>query len=296
MTLVRIAGSQVTVGHTSLGGWWLVLYLALMLGYFFVLEVTTGQSAGKALAGLRVLGPDASRPSAGAIAGRTVLRLIDWLPGFYLVGFISMLATGQRRRRLGDLAAGTDVVQLRPAPRGGLAAVLTMATLVVIGLCTLSLSVPGTYEGHYVAFRYPTSWQAGSVRVTARAGSQDKLWDVEVSPGTAGTVIIAAYGLNFTITQGNLAANIPALQNLTASLYQNAGGALRGGPDRITVGGLPAVRFLGTLLIAGRRFEDTVTYAFKDSTEYLINCEQTAAGAAQMERGCAQVVNTFQAG
>ena len=40
---------------------------------------------------------------------RTLLRVVDGV-GFYLVGLVSMLATGERRQRLGDLAAGTVVV------------------------------------------------------------------------------------------------------------------------------------------------------------------------------------------
>jgi uncharacterized RDD family membrane protein YckC len=46
----------------------------------------------------------------GAIVLRTLLRVVDWLP-FYLVGFIVVLATGSRRRRLGDLAAKTSVAR-----------------------------------------------------------------------------------------------------------------------------------------------------------------------------------------
>ena len=49
---------------------------------------------------------------------RTVLRLVDGL-GVYLVGLIAMLATGERRQRLGDLAAGTIVTTIeedRPEP------------------------------------------------------------------------------------------------------------------------------------------------------------------------------------
>ena len=52
---------------------------------------------------------DGSRPGAGQIATRTVLRLIDGI-FFYLVGFVAILATGHRRQRLGDLAAKTTVV------------------------------------------------------------------------------------------------------------------------------------------------------------------------------------------
>lgn len=50
----------------------------------------------------------------GDIAVRTALRLIDGL-FLYLVGLIVMLVTGERRGRLGDLAAGTMIVSADPA-------------------------------------------------------------------------------------------------------------------------------------------------------------------------------------
>ena len=52
------------------------------------------------------------------IALRTVLRLVDGL-FFYLVGLIVMIATGERRGRLGDLVGGTMIVAADAAgPRG----------------------------------------------------------------------------------------------------------------------------------------------------------------------------------
>jgi uncharacterized RDD family membrane protein YckC len=39
-----------------------------------------------------------------------VLRIIDWLPFFYLIGFVLILVTSNRQR-LGDLAANTIVVR-----------------------------------------------------------------------------------------------------------------------------------------------------------------------------------------
>jgi uncharacterized RDD family membrane protein YckC len=82
--------------------------VAWVLYYYFALELLTGQTLGKKLMGLRVAQPDGSPPELRQIAVRTVLRLVDGL-GVYLVGLITMLATGKRRQRLGDLAAGTIV-------------------------------------------------------------------------------------------------------------------------------------------------------------------------------------------
>jgi hypothetical protein len=49
---------------------------------------------------------------------RNVLRLVDILPGAYLVGMITIIVT-RRNQRLGDLAAGTLVVRERTVPPSG---------------------------------------------------------------------------------------------------------------------------------------------------------------------------------
>src|SRR6266508_5668612 len=82
----------------TLNGAWSLVYLAVVLGYYFVLEVAVGQTVGKRLLGLRVVGADGSRPSAAAIAVRTLLRLVDWLPALYLVCLRdATLRNGHRR-------------------------------------------------------------------------------------------------------------------------------------------------------------------------------------------------------
>jgi hypothetical protein len=45
-------------------------------------------------------------------AARNLLRVIDILPAFYLVGMVTVLASS-RNQRLGDLAAGTVIVRQR---------------------------------------------------------------------------------------------------------------------------------------------------------------------------------------
>src|SRR5262249_60607544 len=84
------------------------------------------------LLGRRVVRPGGSRASAAAVAGRTLLRLIDWLPALYLTGFITVLATGPRRQRLGDLAARTGVARALPARRPGLAYIPLALVLVAV--------------------------------------------------------------------------------------------------------------------------------------------------------------------
>ena len=91
-------------------GLW-VLGPVWFLGYYVLFEGTTGQTPGKRLFGLMVLGRDGSRCTLRAAAIRTVLRAVDGA-AFYLVGAgIAVLTDGDRR--LGDVAAGTQVVHTR---------------------------------------------------------------------------------------------------------------------------------------------------------------------------------------
>ena len=101
-------GGSVSLYLTGPGA---ILYLVLVFLYYFALEAAFGRTLGKLVLGLRVVRTDGGRPSVLAIAVRTLLRAVDFLPLMYVVGLIMLLATAPRRRRLGDLAARTRVVQ-----------------------------------------------------------------------------------------------------------------------------------------------------------------------------------------
>jgi uncharacterized RDD family membrane protein YckC len=78
--------------------------------YFFLLEGAFGATLGKAVAGVHVrLADGSSRIGFRASLWRNLLRLIDGV-GFYFLGYLVALFSRQRRR-IGDLAAGTVVVQ-----------------------------------------------------------------------------------------------------------------------------------------------------------------------------------------
>ena len=86
-------------------------FFATALAYHGVLESISGQTVGKRLLGIRVVrAVDGSRASVGQVVARTVLRLVDGF-ALYLVGLITVLATGSKRQRLGDMAAGTTVTR-----------------------------------------------------------------------------------------------------------------------------------------------------------------------------------------
>ena len=86
------------------------LLVLLWLAYFIVPEGLFGASFGKILNGLCVVRVDGAPVAFGSIVIRNVLRVIDVLPGAYLLGGVLVLVGGDSQR-LGDLAAGTTVIR-----------------------------------------------------------------------------------------------------------------------------------------------------------------------------------------
>jgi uncharacterized RDD family membrane protein YckC len=89
----------------------IICYFVTGIGYGVLLEwIWRGQTLGKRLLRLRVLDASGLRLQLHQVLLRNLLRFVDMLPAFYLLGgVVSILSP--RAQRLGDLAAGTVVVQ-----------------------------------------------------------------------------------------------------------------------------------------------------------------------------------------
>jgi uncharacterized RDD family membrane protein YckC len=309
--MVLLAGLLVimglTVGQHSAGGGgfsvslspaWALAYLALLLAYYFALETTTGQTVGKRLLGLQVVRADGSRPSAWAISARTLLRIIDWLPLLYLAGFITMLATGRRQQRLGDLAAGTAVARALPARHRGLALVpLAVVLAAAAGLSAsfaASAGGPRTYQAHGVSFDYPAGWQpvtTSGISFRAQFG-RAALWSAALAFGPDDAIIAAAYPA--PPPAASLAAFTPAFGLLLRQVIAQAAWAMQAGPDRTRMGGMPALVAWATGPAAdGTPAASTFVFAFTRTTEYEIDCQHTQENAVQVAQACGQVTRTF---
>lgn len=82
-------------------------------GYYVYFEtVWNGQTPGKRYARLRAIREGGLPVDISRAATRNLVRVIDFLPLFYLLGMIVVLCSS-RNKRLGDIAAGTIVVKER---------------------------------------------------------------------------------------------------------------------------------------------------------------------------------------
>jgi uncharacterized RDD family membrane protein YckC len=88
-----------------------LLFFGVSIGYAIVLEwCWQGQTLGKRVMGLRVMDLRGLRLHASQIVIRNLLRFVDSLPLFYMLGGIMCLVS-RHSQRLGDLAANTIVIQ-----------------------------------------------------------------------------------------------------------------------------------------------------------------------------------------
>lgn len=97
----------------------------MLIGLFFLGPIVfydllceyllNGQSVGKIALNIRVVMLDGSQPGLGAYLLRWVLRIVE--SGAVLFGIVPIIvvAINGKGQRLGDIAAGTTVVKLKPA-------------------------------------------------------------------------------------------------------------------------------------------------------------------------------------
>lgn len=80
-----------------------------MFLYFVLLEGTVGATLGKWVLGLRVINEEGSKPGLVKSMFRNVLRVIDGLPAFNIIGIVLILRSPECAR-YGDRIARTRVV------------------------------------------------------------------------------------------------------------------------------------------------------------------------------------------
>jgi uncharacterized RDD family membrane protein YckC len=109
----------ITIGAAAAAGakWFVAIIVIIdfvvFWGYYGLFEAYwRGQTPGKRVMKIRVIKDSGRQITLFESLARNLIRVVDYMPGFYLVGLITMLCN-KRNKRLGDLAAGTIVVHER---------------------------------------------------------------------------------------------------------------------------------------------------------------------------------------
>ena len=89
---------------------WFAPAAIIYLLYHPLLEIImAGRTPGKRMAGIRIVNLQGMTPSASAILMRNLFRLLDGLPGLYILGLATVALT-KHQVRIGDLASGLILV------------------------------------------------------------------------------------------------------------------------------------------------------------------------------------------
>ncbi|MDR3035221.1 MAG: hypothetical protein LBV78_19355 [Kitasatospora sp.] len=147
----------------------------------------------------------------------------------------------------------------------------------------------GSYAGHGVSFRYPAGWLQGTPGGPA-CGCQ---WATGVGLDPPDTIYIFGRRMGARVTAQNLSAVTPSVTRAVRGGFRLAGDRLLAGPQAITVGGMPALRFQGTKTHPDG--QGTLTIVFNGMTRYDITGDSAPAKARAVQQGCAQVLRTFKA-
>lgn len=123
--LGAIMGVLALVSYDLASAFSILTYFIVSIGYGMIMEYFwRGQTIGKRLFRLRVMDEQGLYLQFHQVAIRNLLRFVDCLPAFYLVGGLACLTT-RHAQRLGDVVANTIVVWNPKIPEPNLDQVIT---------------------------------------------------------------------------------------------------------------------------------------------------------------------------
>lgn len=230
--IVQIAGlipDRTYDDEPLLAGAIFLLLLSAWFNYFWLAEWRWGKTIGKAIVSIHVAAEDGGRPSLGAATVRNLLRTVDVLG----IGPI-LIATSQRRQRLGDRAARTVVVRDKAAEQAPAAATPE--------------GLPPVASGAASASGRRSPWRERIGIPPRRWSPAQVVWGVLAVVGllTVQSFVVAAFdpdldslASNLTV-QGLLALNLFAVAIGFAALRPSTGGPSAGPFQQLGLRGFAA--------------------------------------------------------
>jgi len=153
--------------------------------------------------------------------------VVDFLPVLYLAGFVTNVAPGVRRRRIGGLAARRAVARAAPVRHRALAVVpLAVVLLAAVGL-----------------FGYPAGWQQHSGAASTPAGGTRELWSSAAGPGAP--YDLTSFRVSRTVPAAAARAASPSSSSATSTTPRSGSTT----PGSSPVNGMPGNGGLGAKVV-----------------------------------------------
>ena len=89
-----------------------IVFLFIIFAYLILTEAYIGWTVGKRLLGMRVVDDSGSRIGLQKSIIRNLLRLVDGLPAFNILGIV-LIVSSEKGQRFGDRVAKTFVTNFR---------------------------------------------------------------------------------------------------------------------------------------------------------------------------------------
>ena len=120
--IFRYVMAQFSAGHKlsdnnmpflyNMSAVYLLLYVPILVYHLFFETVMNGQSIGKKIIGIKVIGENGGRPAIHQYLIRWLLRPVDFAFTLCLGGLLSVILS-KKNQRLGDMAAGTLIIKTK---------------------------------------------------------------------------------------------------------------------------------------------------------------------------------------
>lgn len=160
----------------------------------------------------------------------------------------------------------------------------------------LSLSACGKGTNHIdsagVSFDYPGDWHRLSSAAATPSGSTASRIGVGIDQDNAAVLVVTH--LSKPVTAQDFQQTEAALIQIIGQGAQRRGGTLSS-PAPFTLAGIPAfsLEIDGVRGPTGRVVSSRLVVALRGKTEYFLNCEHTTDHADEVDKGCDQIVQTF---
>lgn len=178
--------------------------------------------------------------------------------------------------------------------------VVALCVAAVVVITTLSTEGSKRYEADSFAFSYPSEWEQIE-------GLEFPLAEGTLEEGMAGRNVVGidadswvsvdAVDNRTAIDRDNIRDLIPSQRQILVETAMVLGTVqIRQEPFVVENEVLPATR--SRLLFdnpRGTEVVSTVTELFDGTTQYIVNCQADADSREEIERGCRQVLDTFEA-